>query len=113
NDAEDKFRPLLGIAAFGELEGKTTLAAHKRMQAAIVNMALHLYADSGQLLISDQGMHVTKSERLLPASDKKIVSFKRGVFKKAWICFETCISFMESNIADLPIWKDSQERKSY
>lgn len=81
-DAESEFRSVIGFDAFVELEGKETLFSYEAMCSAIVNLALYHYADSGQLLISDAGMQVAKSDSRLPASDKKIVSFKRVHLKK-------------------------------
>lgn len=112
-DAEDKFRPIFGISAFEELEAKTEEKAFKKMQTAIVNMALFFYADSGQLLISDTGMQVAKSANKLPASDKKIIAFKRGVFRKAWASFEQCLMFMEAEREKFPVWNVSKNRELY
>lgn len=112
-DAEDRFMKLIGVLPFQELEVKEDTDAHKKMKSAIVNLALFYYADSGQLLISDSGMHVSKSTNLLPASDKKIVSFKKGVSEKAWADFETCVFLMETQKAEFIVWHAGEDRKRY
>lgn len=112
-DAEDRFLNIFGTDSFAELEGKTSENAYEKMKSAIVNLALWLYADSGQLLVSDSGMHVSKSPTLLPASDKKIVSFKRGVYRKAWGCFEQCLRYLEAGKLVFPVWHNSDQRKDY
>lgn len=112
-DAEDRFMKIIGLLPFEELKEKESSEVHHKMKSAIVNLALFLYADSGQLLISDSGMHVSKSTSLLPASDKKIVSFKKGVSEKAWADFETCVYFMETMKAEFPIWHAGEDRKRY
>lgn len=112
-DAEDRFMKIIGLLPFGELKEKAETDAHKKMKSAIVNMALFYYADSGQLLISDSGMHVSKSQTLLPASDKKIVSFKKGVSEKAWSDFEMSVFLIEALEADFPVWHASEDRKNY
>lgn len=111
-DAETKIITIIGEENADAIASTTDFVANL-MRAAVVNFALFDYSDSGQLLIGDEGMYVLKSETKLPASDKKIISFKRGCVEKAWKAFETALSIMESKYIDWPIWYLSDERKKY
>lgn len=112
-DAESDFVLLIGSVARDELKAQPDHIATVYIRAAAVNLALAAYASSGAMLISDAGMHVTKSDRNLPASDKKIVAFKRDRYKAGWGYFEKCVAQMEADAVAFPGWKASEERARY
>lgn len=112
-EAESGFIRIIGNDAKDELTAQPGSIAMEYMRAASVNLALAEYASSGALLIQDSGMHVSKSDRLLPASDKKIVAFKRDSYRRGWEFFEKCIAQMEADADAFPEWKASEERMRY
>ena len=112
-DVESDFILLIGKVAKDELAAKPDHIATVYIRAAAVNLALAAYASSGAMQISDAGMHVSKSDRLLPASDKKIVAFKRDRYKAGWGYFEKCVAQMEADEVAFPGWKASEERARY
>ncbi|HWK58736.1 MAG TPA: DUF6712 family protein [Parapedobacter sp.] len=112
-EVESDFILLIGKLAKDELVALPDHIATVYIRAAAVNLALAAYASSGAMLISDAGMHVTKSDRNLPASDKKIVAFKRDRHKVGWGYFEKCVAQMEADAVAFPGWKASEERARY
>lgn len=112
-DVESDFLMLIGKVAKDELVALPDHIATVYMRAACVNLALAAYASSGAMQISDAGMHVTKSDRLLPASDKKIVAFKRDRYRAGWGYFEKCVAQMEADAVAFPGWAASEERARY
>lgn len=112
-EAESDFIRIIGTAAKDELKAHANHLATEYIRAAAVSLALAEYSSSGALLIQDSGMHVSKSDHLLPASDKKIVAFKRDSYRRGWEFFEKCISQMEADTAAFPNWKVSVEREKY
>jgi len=111
--AESEFIRLIGSVAANELKENDDHLATVYIRSAAVNLALAHYADSGSLLISDSGMHVSKSNNLVPASDKKIVAFKRGRFQDGWGYFEKCVAQMEAAGETFSGWLASEERARY
>ncbi|MDX3913773.1 MAG: hypothetical protein QHC79_09555 [Pseudosphingobacterium sp.] len=111
-DAENKVIAIIGEETADAIAASTDFVA-TLVKAAVVNFALADYSDSGALLISDSGMHVVKGDSKLPASDKKIVAFKRSCVEKAWKALEGAIYQMELHVEDWPIWYLSADRKRY
>lgn len=110
-DAEEKLCKIIGEASNDEI--LADVAALKAMRKAIVNLALDAYASTGAVQVSDSGIHVSKSDKLLPASDKKLLSFRRDAKERGWQSFEMLISIMEGRKVDFPTWGASEHRLNY
>ncbi|MFD2163673.1 DUF6712 family protein [Paradesertivirga mongoliensis] len=119
DDAENNHLiPAIGRAAFDALvAGKADYADGSKektlllaLQKACVNFALHYYSDNGGLIIDNAGIAVLTSTTKRPASDKKLISFKRQAFNSAHNSLELAVSFLEANIADFAIYAASDER---
>jgi hypothetical protein len=62
-----------------------------------VNYAIAHYTSSGSVNISDAGISVSKSDRTLPASDKKLVALRTDSLEKAYNSLALAIEFLEEN----------------
>lgn len=102
---------IVGEASAPEILANPT--ALDAMRRAIVNLTLDKYSSSGAVQISDSGIHVSKTDKKLPASDKKLLMFRRDAKERGWTAFEQLISIMESKKVDFPIWGGSNERRTY
>src|SRR5690606_10787594 len=111
DNAEAEIISLIGEAALTEvLALPVGLSLIRR---AVVDLALAEYSSSGAIEISDKGIHVTKSGKYLPASDKKLLNFRLDSFNRGWRSFEQLIANMEANAAVYPQWRASQNRRHY
>ncbi|MGJ1295532.1 DUF6712 family protein [Sphingobacterium spiritivorum] len=108
---EYKLRAILGTDTADKI--KNDPLALESIRKSIANLSLESYSSSGAILISDSGIHVSKSDKLLPASDKKLLSFRRDCKERGWTAFEQLIAVIESKTDVFSEWKDSQERKQY
>src|SRR5690606_36293899 len=82
------------------------------LQKAAVNFALGYYVNSGAVNISNAGITVTKSDKRLPASDKKLVALRRDCFESAYGALEKAVDYLESNLADFTEYAGSDEYKA-
>lgn len=82
------------------------------LQKAAVNFALGYYVNSGAVNISNAGISVTKSDKRLPASDKKLVALRRDCFEAAYGALEKAVDYLENNLADFPEYAASDEHKA-
>lgn len=119
DDAENThIIPAIGREAFTALvndkAGYTESSKQKTLllilQKACVNFALHYYADNGALVIDDSGIAVLYSEKKRPASDKKLLAFKRQCLSVGYNSLELAISYLEANVNDFAEYKTSAER---
>ncbi len=83
----------------------------KVMRRCIADLSLASYASSGAIMISDAGIQVAVGTNRAPASDKKLMAFKRDAIERGWSTFEQVIVLLERST--ISIWKDSDYRKSY
>jgi hypothetical protein len=79
------------------------------LQHAAVAFMVYYWADQGAVQFSDLGIHVAKDSNKLPASDKKIIALKKQNIGSGYAALETAVSFLEDNINDFPIYKESAE----
>lgn len=110
-DIENELVSILGEETIIQIESNTSALANFRR--AIIELTLASYASSGAILISNSGIHVTKSNTLLPASDKKLIMFRTDATTRGWRAFEQLITSMEANLFLYSSWRDSEQRKSY
>lgn len=111
DNAEAEFIAIIGEAALTEVMALPV--GLSLIRRAVVDLALAEYSSSGAIEISDKGIHVTKSEKYLPASDKKLLNFRLDSFNRGWRSFEQLIANMEANSAVYPQWRASQNRRDY
>lgn len=79
------------------------------LQKSAVGFMIYYWADQGAVEFSDVGIHVAKSDKKAPASDKKIISLKKQNISAGYSNLEMAISFLEENINDFPIYNSSPE----
>lgn len=103
-----------------QLIGETTLdkiltdpIAINILRRAITDLSLAQYTNSGSVLLGNSGIYVSKSDRTLPASDKKLLNFKTEALERGWNYVEQLVVYLESKSVEYNEWKDSEERKSY
>lgn len=112
-EVETDFILIIGKVAKDELVAAPDHEATVFIRAASVHLALAAYASSGSMQISDSGMHVSKSDRLLPASDKKIVNFRRDHHRTGWAFFEKAVQAMDGDAVAFAGWRASEERERF
>ncbi len=83
------------------------------LRSAITDLSLAQYTSSGSVLLDDSGIFVSRSDKKLPASDKKLLNFKMEALERGWTAIEQLIIYFEAKPLDFVEWKDSEERKSY
>lgn len=108
---EHELVSILGEETIVQIESNVT--ALSIFRRAIMELTLASYASSGAILISNSGIHVSKSNTLLPASDKKLIMFRTDATTRGWKAFEQLITLMEANFILYSSWRDSQHRKDY
>lgn len=110
--------PAIGRAQFDKVVADKTAEAPSPesttllliLQRAAVNFALGYFADFGALQISNSGIFVTKSDKTLPASDKKLMALKRQAFADGYAALEMALQYLESKIDQFPLYLSSEER---
>ncbi len=80
------------------------------LQKAAVGFLVYYWADQGAVQFSDLGIHVSKDSNRLPASDKKIIALKKQNIGSGFSALEQAVTFLESHLADFPIYAASLER---
>jgi hypothetical protein len=116
---EQHIIPAVGRAFYAELiaaletvePGSKLETAIFILQKAEVNFALGYFSNSGALEISDAGINVTKSDKRLPASDKKLMQFRRQCIADGYNALELAVDFLELNIADFATYGASDNHK--
>jgi len=92
---------------------QTASLKQKRMldllQKAAVGFMVYYWADQGAVQFSDMGIHVAKDSTKLPASDKKIIALKKQNISSGYAALETAVTFLEDNINDFPVYKESAQ----
>ncbi|MFD2741964.1 MULTISPECIES: DUF6712 family protein [Sphingobacterium] len=111
DDAEFEILQLIGDNSLPELLADNFGA--RILRKAVVNLSLDGYASTGAVQISNSGIHVMKSGTMLPASDKKLITFRRDAKERGWKAFEQLLSYMESHKKSFPLWHSSIERLNY
>ena len=111
DDVETRVVLMIGEPALANVLGHPL--AYGVLRRVVVNLALDGYASTGAIQISDSGIHVSKSEKLLPASDKKLLAFRRDAKERGWSAFEQLVSVMEGNKPVFTGWHGSEYRKAY
>lgn len=109
--AEDEVVLLIGEAAADEVLANT--AALGVIRRCLADLALDGYASSGAILISNSGIQVATGSNRAPASDKKLLAFRRDARERGWQAFEQLILVMERQPTGFDGWKASGERKAY
>lgn len=110
--------PAIGRTQFNTLvDGKAGYAAGsvqatliKLLQKSVTAFAIALYTNDGAVEISDAGIHVTKSEKRLPASDKKILALRRQNMQAGYFALEIALIYAEDNKATFTDYAASDER---
>lgn len=110
-NAEMEVLQVVGEATAVQIEGNTVALAMLRM--VVVDLALANYSSSGAIQMDNAGIFVVKSDRKLPASDKKLLAFKQDAIERAWKNFEILVGYLEGNSSIFTAWKSSDQRKSY
>lgn len=83
------------------------------IKSAVVNIALAEYSNTGSMLITNSGFQVAKSDSRLPASDKKLLAFRKSRSEKGWLDLERAITLMDARKSVFPIWHASDLRRAY
>lgn len=83
----------------------------KVMRRCIADLSLAAYTSSGVLRISNSGIQVITGTSYAPASDKKLMAFKRDAVVRGWSTFEHLIILLER--AKLSVWLSSDQRRDY
>jgi len=111
-----KIVPAIGHSQFVDLENLRDSGTNPKqarliqlLQKAIVGFMIFNWADQGAVEFSNLGIHVAKSDKKLPASDKKIISLKKQNVQAGFFNLEMAITFLEENIDDFPIYKVGSE----
>lgn len=81
------------------------------LQKAATAFMVYYWADQGAVQFSDLGIHVAKDNNRLPASDKKIIALKKQNISSGYAALETAVTFLEENIDDFPVYKESAEHE--
>ncbi len=98
---------LTGKSGFSEDSKEQTLLLI--LQKAAVNFAFGYYTNFGAVEISNAGIHVSKADKRLPASDKKVLALRRQSMTGGYAALELAVLFLEQNIDDFPTYKGSPE----
>jgi hypothetical protein len=111
--------PAIGYSQYEELLAAKAAAPtdkQKRvinlLQKSLTGFMVYYWADQGAVKFSDQGIHVSKSESNLPASDKKIMALKKQNVFSGYNNLELAVSFLEENLNNFPLYKDSNEHQN-
>ncbi|MCX2473570.1 hypothetical protein OQZ33_04415 [Pedobacter sp. MC2016-05] len=80
-------------------------------QKAVTGFTIYNYSDNGSVQINGAGILVPYSEKMRPASDKKLMQLRKSNIKAAFAALELLVSFLEDNKIDFPIYAVSEERK--
>lgn len=108
-DAEYSIEPIIGIATAEAVSEDNDLLSV--MRSCIANLALGAYTSSGAVMISNAGIQVATGSNRAPASDKKLMAFKRDAMERGWQNFERLITMLERKKTEP--WIGSVERKMY
>lgn len=81
------------------------------IRRCVVDLALAAYTSSGALQISDVGIQVATGNNRAPASDKKLLTFKRDATERGWLAFEQVVLLLERH--RVSAWLESEERVQY
>lgn len=111
NQIELELILLIGESTLDKVE--TNPIAINILRSAITDLSLAAYTSSGSVLMDNSGIFVLKSDKKLPASDKKLLNFKMEASERGWRFIEQLVSYLESNLAVFIEWKESDQRKSY
>jgi hypothetical protein len=107
----DQYESLIA-GKLGFADGTKQKTVFDLLQKAGVNFMLGEYTDSGALIISNAGISVAKGNNSMPASDTKLMKFKRKCLNDGFNNLELAIQFLEKNVVDFPLYGASDERKS-
>lgn len=110
-DAEAEVLRIIGEKTLPEII--TDDFANRILRSAVVNLALEAYSGTGSVQITDSGIHVMRSDKMAPASDKKLMIFRRDAKERGWRSVEGLLYYFEAHAAKFPIWHGSEERLSY
>lgn len=83
------------------------------LRSAITDLALAAYTSSGSVLLDNSGLYVLRSDKKLPASDKKLLNFKSEALDRGWKFVEQLINYLESKPDIFSEWNASVQRRSY
>lgn len=107
DDAEiNHIIPAIGHALYDILLGDTLNAKQSRAKSLLVkaeaNFVVHYYVAFGAVQITEAGILVVKTERQLPASDKKLFLLRTQSRADGFKALEAAINYLEANRADFP-----------
>lgn len=108
-DQEYKIESLIGEATAEAILSDPDLL--EVMRGCVANLALAAYTSSGAVMVSNAGIQVATGSNRAPASDKKLMAFKRDATERGWSNFERLISMLERRKPEA--WISSVERKLY
>lgn len=80
------------------------------IQKAVASFTIAYYSANGAVEISDAGIHVTKTEKRLPASDKKILALRRQNLTAGYAALEMAVIYAEGNKGTFTQYAASDER---
>lgn len=116
DDADENYIiPVIGRTTFDKVIslGEGTSTAEKvivnLLRKAEANFAVNLYVSAGSVNISDAGISVSKTEKSLPASDKKLVTLKSDTIEAGFNLLYNALDQIEAN-KDALDYNDTQER---
>src|SRR5690606_6241420 len=111
NEVENTLIFIIGEQASNEIEAFPR--ALETIRRAIVDLALFSYSSSGAVEISNIGITVSKSDKYLPASDKKLLNFRMDAGDRGSQAVEQSIAILQPNAIDLPLLHTPQKRNDY
>ena len=74
------------------------------LQIAISNFAFMLYIPTGQIQISDSGIHIISNETKKTAFEWQIRGAQRRFLNAGFAAIEPVYEFLEENKAEFPVW---------
>jgi hypothetical protein len=76
-------------------------------KTALAYLSFYLYADIGNVNISDNGFHITSTENEKPAFRWQIQDVKERLLEIGYDALEELICFLENHADDFPEWQHS------
>lgn len=104
----ETFDKIISLNEGTETYQKVIIALLRKAEAYFT---IHLYASAGSVNISDAGISVTKTDKSLPASDKKLVALKSDTIETGYNALFAALDQIEVNKSALD-YANSQERKN-
>jgi len=104
----EQYNALIGLKVTGSDKEKRAVYL---AQKAVTGFTVYNYSDNGSVQLTAAGILVPRSEKMLPASDKKLIQLRKSNTRSAFAALELLVAFLEDNPVDFPLYAASDERK--